>query len=176
MVRRVVTGCDTSGRPAVLADGVPPTALRRREIPGFADTAIWRTAATASTATIDDPTTSLTSWVPEPGETLALVVTFAPDSVFADPGFDPAAAREEHLQSTPGLAELFEPDGSGMHTTPTVDYGVVLSGRLVLDLDDGETVQLSAGDVVVQQALRHAWRNPFDEPAEAFFVLVGVRA
>ncbi len=75
--------------------------------------------------------------------------------------------------AVPGLAELFEPDNPGMHTTPTVDYGVVLEGEIVLDLDAGETTLLRPGDVVVQNGTRHAWRNPGTRPATVFFVLIG---
>jgi mannose-6-phosphate isomerase-like protein (cupin superfamily) len=45
----------------------------------------------------------------------------------------------------------------GMHATPTKDFLLVLSGVLELVLDDA-TVRLGAGDIVVQQATRHAWR------------------
>jgi hypothetical protein len=43
----------------------------------------------------------------------------------------------------------------------------------VLDLDDGVTASLRAGDVVVQNGTRHAWRNPGPDPATVFFVLIG---
>ena len=35
------------------------------------------------------------------------------------------------------MADHFEPAAPGMHTTATIDYGVVLSGQAVLELDDG---------------------------------------
>jgi quercetin dioxygenase-like cupin family protein len=60
-----------------------------------------------------------------------------------------------------------------MHTTPTVDYVVVLDGSVVLELDDGVTTTLSAGDVVIQNGTRHAWRVPSDRPATIFVVLMG---
>jgi hypothetical protein len=34
----------------------------------------------------------------------------------------------EFAQRLPGLAESFDPDGSGFHRTDTVDYGVLESG------------------------------------------------
>lgn len=174
MTRRVVTATDADGKAVILSDGEPPRSVRRTHLPGFVDTLVWTTPAPlAVPAAVTDPTPTRERWIPGPGETVALVVTFPPDSVFADPAFDPAAARAEHLAATPGLAEFFEEDAPGMHTTPSVDYGVVLSGRLVLDLDNGESAELSAGDVVVQNGVRHAWRNPTTEPAVAFFVLVG---
>ena len=48
-----------------------------------------------------------------------------------------------------------------------------MSGRVVLELDDGATVELGPGDTVVQNGTRHAWRNPFDEPATLVVVLIG---
>ncbi|WP_406281092.1 cupin domain-containing protein [Nocardia sp. NBC_00881] len=115
---------------------------------------------------------AIRSWVPSPGETIALTVTFPPASVYADPSFDRASAAAEQREITPGLAELFEPENPGMHTTPTIDYGVVLDGEIVLDLDGDSTV-LRAGDIVVQNSTRHAWRNPGTTPATVFFVLIG---
>ena len=171
-IRRVVTGRDAHGAAVILSDGEPPRSIQRTHIPGFSDTLVWATGASSGSTATTDPTPTVARWLPEPGETLALVVTFPPDAVFADPTFDPLSARQEHLAATPGLAESFEEDGSGMHTTPTVDYGVVLGGSIVLDLDNDQTVHLSTGDVVVQDGIRHAWRNPTSEPATVFFVLV----
>lgn len=67
--------------------------------------------------------------------------------------------------------EPLEPDG--MHTTPTVDYGLVLQDEIVLELDDGQCTQLSAGDIVIQNGTRHAWRNRSDKPVTMAFVLIG---
>ncbi|MNC75161.1 Cupin domain protein [compost metagenome] len=60
-----------------------------------------------------------------------------------------------------------------MHASPTVDYGIVVKGPLVLELDDGQTRELASGDIVVQQGNIHAWRNPGTEPALVTFVLIG---
>jgi len=63
-------------------------------------------------------------------------------------------------------------DEPGMHTTDSTDFGVVLSGNLVLEVDDGAEVVLSPGDVVVQNGTRHRWRVVGDVPATmaAFFI------
>jgi hypothetical protein len=171
MVRRVVTGRSEGGKPSIISDGEPPRSRTYVHTPGFANSLVWTTTAAATPS--GDPTAGLKSWVPGAGETIAMTVTFPPDSVYADPGLDFAAAAAEQLEATPGLAELFEPDAPGMHTTPTVDYGVVLDGEIVLDLDGGETTLLHAGDIVVQNGTRHAWRNPGTRAATVFFVLIG---
>jgi len=87
--------------------------------------------------------------------------------------FDPAAFGAEFAQNAPGLAERFEMENPGMHTTDSIDYDVVLEGEIVLELDDGKEVTLRPHDVVVQNGTRHAWRNRSDKPAKMLFVLVG---
>ena len=58
-----------------------------------------------------------------------------------------------------------------MHRSETIDYGVVLSGEIVLVLDK-EEVELKAGDVFVQRATNHAWSNRSNLPCRIAFVLV----
>jgi quercetin dioxygenase-like cupin family protein len=83
------------------------------------------------------------------------------------------AAVAENLAISPGLAELFEPDG--MHTTPTIDYGIVLEGEIWLELDEGRSRLIRKHDVVVQNGTRHAWRNKSDQPATLAVVLIGAK-
>lgn len=49
---------------------------------------------------------------------------------------------------------------SPMHRSHSIDYGIIISGELELDLDNGETKKLYAGDIVVQRGTNHLWRNP----------------
>ena len=59
-----------------------------------------------------------------------------------------------------------------MHRTRTLDYGVILSGSIVLVLDDGIEVTLAAGDVLVQRGTIHNWINRGGEACTIAFVLV----
>ena len=60
-----------------------------------------------------------------------------------------------------------------MHTTATVDFEVVLSGSVTLELDDGASVTLHPGDTVVQNGTRHRWSNPGDVPVVIAVFLIG---
>jgi threonine dehydrogenase-like Zn-dependent dehydrogenase len=173
-VRRLVTGHNGSGNSIVTSDQFPPRSKDYIHTPGFESALVWSTSAIpALPFDGNDPTLSVRSFVPGPGETRFLVVTFPPDSVFQDTAFDPVKAVQEQLTATPGLAELFEPDAPGMHTTPTVDYGIVLDGDIWLELDNGQLSKLKKHDIIVQNGTRHAWRNPSSSPATVAFVLVG---
>lgn len=58
-----------------------------------------------------------------------------------------------------------------LHRTETIDYAVVISGEIDLQLDIG-AVHLRAGDVLVQQATLHDWVNRGSVPCRIAFVLV----
>jgi quercetin dioxygenase-like cupin family protein len=58
-----------------------------------------------------------------------------------------------------------------MHRTETIDYAVVISGEIEMQLETGK-VHLRAGDVLVQQATLHDWVNRGTEPCRIAFVLV----
>ncbi|KIJ31112.1 hypothetical protein M422DRAFT_36350 [Sphaerobolus stellatus SS14] len=54
----------------------------------------------------------------------------------------------------------FPPGASSpMHSTKSIDYGIVIEGEIELELDNGEKTVLKAGDVIVQRQTKHAWHN-----------------
>ena len=46
-----------------------------------------------------------------------------------------------------------------MHRTQSLDYGIVLEGSIELVMDSGERKLMQRGDVAVQRATMHAWKN-----------------
>ena len=61
------------------------------------------------------------------------------------------------------------------HRTSSLDYAVVMSGEIDMELDDGLVVHLRAGDVLVQRATIHNWVNNGSVPCRIAFVLIGAR-
>ena len=171
-MRRVVTGHDENGKSVVVSDGPIPRSREFTSLPGWVSARPWATEPGAPISrTGDDPTPKVASHMPAVGGTRFIVLTMPPDTAFSDPTFDPVAFGQEQLADSPGIAELIGPDG--MHTTPTVDYGIVLQGEIVLELDDGRLTTLSAGDIVIQNGTRHGWHNRSDKPVTMAFVLIG---
>jgi hypothetical protein len=174
-IRRVVAGVDENGRSVVLSDGPAPCTLDYRYMPGQAHARIWRTDGAVSTKPpAEEPTSEPGPMLPVPGGASFLILQVAPDSFVTDPRFDPARSGEEFGTSAPDMAAVMEPDNPGMHRTATVDFGIVLDGEVVLELDDGAQTVLNRGDTIVQLGSRHAWRNRSDRPATVAFVLTGV--
>ena len=58
------------------------------------------------------------------------------------------------------------------HRTDSIDYAVVISGEIEMELDDNVVVKLKAGDVLVQRGTIHNWVNRGTEPCVIAFVLI----
>lgn len=49
---------------------------------------------------------------------------------------------------------------SPFHRSSSIDYGIIVSGQIELELDQGAIKTLGPGDIVVQRGTIHLWRNP----------------
>src|ERR1700733_13237599 len=172
--RRIVTR-NVNGKSVVQSDQ-HMQAYEFKTVPGYEHTLIWLNAATPDLSSEQRFERYPDSVVPGPGGTSLHFVTFPPDSFYADPSFDGAAAQQEALVRLRGLADHFEKEDPGMHKTNTVDYAVVYDGEIWLELDDSESLHLTRGDVVVQNGTRHAWRNRGTKPVTMLFFLNGAKA
>ena len=83
------------------------------------------------------------------------------------------SALMECEEKMPDLLSYMENDNPGMHTTDTIDFEYVISGKVWLELDDHKEVHLRPGDTVVQNGTRHAWRNNGSEPCRIVVCMVG---
>jgi quercetin dioxygenase-like cupin family protein len=60
------------------------------------------------------------------------------------------------------------------HRTDSIDYAVVMSGEIDMDID-GAVVHLKAGDVLVQRGTIHNWINRGSEPCVIAFTLIAAK-
>jgi quercetin dioxygenase-like cupin family protein len=142
-VRRVVTGHDANGVAKVLIDAVSDTT---REVGrGATSTLLWCSDAMPADIAI--------------GET--------PEDMGARKLGTPPP-----LNGTRFAVNEWPPGCSGkLHRTETLDYVIILSGEMDMELDDS-TVTLKAGDVVIQRGTNHNWTNNGTVPARFAIVLV----
>jgi quercetin dioxygenase-like cupin family protein len=80
---------------------------------------------------------------------------------------DPGGTVFRLVQYGPGVAPR-------NHRTESIDYAIVMSGEIDMDLD-GTTVHLKTGDVLVQRGTIHNWNNRGTEPCVVAFVLVAAK-
>jgi mannose-6-phosphate isomerase-like protein (cupin superfamily) len=61
-----------------------------------------------------------------------------------------------------------------VHRTDSIDYAIVMSGEIDMEMDDS-VVHLKAGDVLVQRGTIHNWVNRGTEPCVMAFVLIDAK-
>lgn len=59
-----------------------------------------------------------------------------------------------------------------MHRTLSLDYAVVLTGEIVIKLDNGEEKTVYPGEYIIQGGANHQWINRTDETCRMMFVMV----
>ena len=145
-IRRVVTGHDRNDVAKVILDG--PATNAKYPGPGTVSTLIWcsdKTPADISVGEqIEDMGRRILGSPPPPNGTRFAVIDFPPGNTAVT------------------------------HRTETLDYVLVLSGEIDMDMDDS-TVKLRAGDVMVQRGTNHAWVNRGKERARVAFVLIDAK-
>ncbi len=171
-VRRIVTGHDSQGKSIVLSDGPSPHVLENPTQEGRGLTDLWRTNATpASNSGNDDAANTQVTLAPPGQGSVFRYFQIRPAAWDADITAAERAQRDAENFAKMGATSAHDHASTqpGMHKTNTVDYIVLLSGKVSLILDDGE-VEMEPMDVVVQRGTNHAWVNHGDEPA----VLAGI--
>jgi quercetin dioxygenase-like cupin family protein len=124
---------------------------------------------------IDEVTKNLTS--SRPGATACVVWTtegFPVDNT----GEEDAGLRKTGTTLDNGtvfrILELAPGVSPRNHRTDSIDYAVVMSGEVDMELDD-TTVHLKAGDVLVQRGTIHNWVNRGTAPCVIAFVLIAAK-
>jgi mannose-6-phosphate isomerase-like protein (cupin superfamily) len=170
-VRRIVTIDDADGRSKPLLIGPVLDVSRDPARPGYASSHIW--AAGINSRDIDvEKARSHNTIEPPPKGSVCRVITFPPDAVYAGKVGASEVAAFYAAAGSPA-ASTYSPRAPHpyMQKTRTLDFCLVLEGRITLVLDTQE-VDLEAGDTVIQRGANHAWSNRSSEPCVIAFTLI----
>ena len=160
-IRRVVTGNDERGRSKVVWDGPSPGA-HEAQLPAVGqpikarahtDFWVWRETPAPLDGKEHAGTWNDEFHCPEGGGHLRVVHWLAktPES----PPSEGYKAPEQHGRTWDrGGGNHY--NRSYMHKTKSVDYGIMISGERVMELDDA-TLTLKPGDVVIDVGAWHLW-------------------
>ena len=143
-IRRVVTGHDDNNVAKVIIDGDAKNIRGGR--PGQFTTLMWCTDSAPCTMPVGEH-------VEDMGDRKL--------------GTYPPVAGTRFM-----IAEYPPNNAAVMHRTETIDYIIVLSGMIDMELDKGEMTTLKQGDVMIQRGTNHAWINRYSEPCRMAFVLI----
>jgi mannose-6-phosphate isomerase-like protein (cupin superfamily) len=171
-VRRVVTGHDVAGRAVVVSDDLVEP-FTSPLVPGSEFHRLWSGDRPPQFPDDGHEPPHGAYYPPVGGFRFCLFTVPSSGASGPPPDFDVKAAVVELEAALPGLAAHMEPSGNGMHKSQTVDFELVLTGEVVLELDEGTSVTLRAGDTVVQNGTRHRWSNPGSTPATVALFMAG---
>ena len=175
--KRVLTGRDEAGNSVFKSFDVTPMVVEIDANPGLTFYELYMTEGVPQLTGLElDPILKGTKAFPGPGGTMFRLISYPPrrpEGWKPPPGVTFESGLREMSEKVPGMGDHFERDAQGMHTSDTIDYGIVIRGEMTLELDDGQTVHLRQGDCVVQNGTRHRWRNPLLEPCLMAFVSFG---
>jgi quercetin dioxygenase-like cupin family protein len=149
-IRRVVTGHDPLGKACVQKDALVDNVIVMPS--GHQGALIW--AADGSSAHINSN---------------------------IEEDFDPAYQKLKGIAPPAGghlfrILQLEPGNAAFLHRTDTIDYAIVMKGKCIMELDDKEKVEMSAGDVMVQRGTWHGWEAIGEEPCQLAFILISAEA
>src|SRR4051794_2211506 len=134
-VRRVVTGHDEHGRSVFASDD----AVDAITVPLFAGWEFLPVWGGDRTPRFPDAGAHPPAgpYFPAAGGFRFSFSLVPPEGTPPAEGLDPVQAEAEAERLLPGLLAHMEADDPGMHTTDTIDFEVIISGEVILELDDG---------------------------------------
>ncbi len=168
-MKLVVTGQDANGK-SVVASNQTADLILNNAFPLFKNTAL-AAADQLPTLPSDGTRPAHVGFFPPPGGYRFFLFTIEA----ADPDVPAHVPTPQELTDAealfPGLFSIY--DDAGMERTDSIDMGYIVSGSVVLELDDGVEQVLHAGDAYVQNGTRHRWRNVGDQPVTMAVVILG---
>jgi hypothetical protein len=175
--KRALTGRDEAGKSVFKSFDVTSKVVEIDANPGLTFYELYRTEGVPQLTGLEpDPMLKGTIAFPGPGGTMFRLISYPPrrpEGYRPPPGVTFETGLKELNDKVPGMGDVMERGAPGMHTSDTIDYGVVVRGEMTLELDDGQRVHLRQGDTIVQNGTRHRWRNPLPEPCLMAFVSLG---
>lgn len=70
------------------------------------------------------------------------------------------------------VVDMLPRASSPMHRSSSIDYGIVISGEIELELDDKVFKTVGIGGIIIQNGTIHKWRNPSsNEICRIIFIL-----
>jgi quercetin dioxygenase-like cupin family protein len=153
-IRRIVTGNDARGRSKVVWDG-PSPGTHETNFKGRGHTDFWVWRETPPPLAGQEDTALWPDEFPGPAGGGHLRVVHWLAKTEQSPSNEPYKEPEQHGRTWDrGGGNHY--NRSYMHKTQSVDYGIMLSGERVMELDDCKLV-LKPGDIVIDVGAWHLW-------------------
>ncbi|APC91585.1 MULTISPECIES: cupin domain-containing protein [Francisella] len=177
MVRRIITSTNQQGKSYIMEDST----VSNVQIPlanidsNLKFHNLWVTNEMPVKINLqreEDPTKDVyVSTSPQKNGSMFRIVDYPPEHKLIDTVRNFSKEELEKFEKQVGVKLDYEANHPFMHSTKSIDFGIVLSGEIYLILDE-EEVFLKAGDVVIQRGTNHSWANRSDNICQMAYVLL----
>ncbi|KXX71131.1 cupin domain-containing protein [Flammeovirga sp. SJP92] len=163
--RRIVTGHSKEGKSIIVNDAI----VEKIDLGGGKEFMQLWGSDTIPKHPDDGTMEEYLDWFPKVGGHRFFIWIVPPKSQKNDK----PKSKEEIESLVPGFLQHFESENPGMHTTDTVDCTYLISGSIVLELDDNVELEMNQGDSIIQNGTRHRWHNRGEIPAVLVTTCIG---
>lgn len=160
LIRKVTSAIDAKGHSQFLEDTQVPVTVTDEKYPGFAVNELFYTAQNPQNLTVSHTVRPYDINLPS-GAFRVCICRIPPLGELL------TYARNNNLPIPANEKDYI------MHKTLSVDYAYILSGEVILRLDNDEEKLLKPGDFVVQRGAMHAWNNFTTEPCDLLGIMIG---
>ncbi|MCZ4344074.1 cupin domain-containing protein [Sphingomonadaceae bacterium G21617-S1] len=154
----VVAAIDETGRSVFVEPGEAVTSY----VPGAVEAAyVWGTEEVTALPEIGGPLARV-SFPPAGGSRLAIIC------------FPPHSAGKIDMRASASTGAVKLGSSPAMHRSDSIDYEIILQGKIDIVLEGGDRRTLRPGSCLVMGGAMHEWENIYDEPCIYAAVLLGV--
>ncbi|MGH6750771.1 MAG: twin-arginine translocation signal domain-containing protein, partial [Bradyrhizobium sp.] len=132
--KRALTGRDAAGKSVFKSFDVTSKVVEIDNNPGLTFYELYMTEGVPKLTGLEpDPMLKGTIGFPGPGGTMFRLISYPPrrpEGYKPPPGATFESGLKELSDKLPGMGDVFDRSAPGMHTSDTIDYGVVVRGEM----------------------------------------------
>ena len=159
-MKRIVTKNDAKGLSCIASEIITNVEIPLADLDdNFKFFNLWATNAMPVIFDADDPINGkYVSTSPAKNGSTFRIVNYPPEQVLLDKISKMTKQELMDFESRIGVKLSLNSKHPLMHTTKSIDYGIVLTGEIYLVLDN-EEILLKPTDTIIQRGTSHAWSN-----------------
>ena len=172
-MKRIVTNNDLNGHSYIVSQTITNIEVPLADLDDrFKFYNLWATDAMPVILDGNDPIHNKhVSTSPVKNGSMFRIVNYPPEQVLLDKINKMTKQELTDFENKIGIKLSFDSKHPLMHTTKSIDFGIVLTGEIYLVLDK-EEILLKPTDTVIQKGTSHAWSNRSNQDCLMAYVLL----
>lgn len=175
-MKRIVTENNLHGNSYILSQEITNIETPLKELDDrFRFYNLWTTNSMPVDLNLKDPVKdNYVSTSPVQNGSMFRIVNYSPEVQLLERINQMSITEPHAFEQKIGIKLSLNSKHPLMHTTPSINFGIVLSGEIYLVLDEDE-ILLKPMDTIIQRGTSHAWSNRSAQDCIMAYVLLDAR-